>query len=89
MGKPARRYLEYLVIQNLDIRRTRVMEGQTNPLSAQADSSCIVMLSMPLLMYDQAGHTGEYVPPSNIDFQFPPHYSSLSVSAKKSALTGT
>jgi hypothetical protein len=54
-------YLEYLDIKDLDVQRTAVMEAQTITLNAQADPSCIVMLSISLLMYDQVGHTGEYI----------------------------
>jgi len=61
-------YLEYLDIKDLDLHRTEIMETQTISLNAQADPSCIVMLSMSLLMYDQVGHTGEYILLNNKGF---------------------
>jgi len=61
-------YLEYLDIKDLDFRQTQIMEAQTISLNAQADPSCIVMLSMSLLMYDQVGHTGEYILLNNKGF---------------------
>ena len=61
-------YLEYLDIKDLDLHQTEIMEAQTISLNAQADPSCIVMLSMSLLMYDQVGHTGEYILLNNKGF---------------------
>jgi hypothetical protein len=61
-------YLEYLDIKDLDVPGSDIMEAQTICLNAQADPSCIVMLSMSLLMYDQVGHTGEYVLLNNKGF---------------------
>jgi len=46
-------YLEYLDIKDLDLRGSEIMEAQTITLNTQADPSCIIMLSMSLLMYDQ------------------------------------
>jgi hypothetical protein len=61
-------YLEYLDIKDLDVHGSEIMEAKTITLNTQADPSCIVMLSMSLLMYDQVGHTGEYVLMNNKGF---------------------
>jgi len=61
-------YLEYLDIKDMDLNGTAVMEEQIIKLNAQADPSCIVMLSMSLLMYDQVSHTLEYVMLNNKGF---------------------
>jgi hypothetical protein len=61
-------YLEYLDIKDLDVLGSQIMEAQTITLNTKADPSCIVMLSMSLLMYDQVGHTGEYVLLNNKGF---------------------
>jgi hypothetical protein len=61
-------YLEYLDIKDLDLHGSEIMEAQTICLKAQADPSCIVMLSMSLLMYAHTGHNGEYVLLNNKGF---------------------
>jgi len=61
-------FLEYLDMKDLDVLGSQIMEAQTITLNTKADPSCIVMLSMSLLMYDQVGHTGEYVLLNNKGF---------------------
>lgn len=54
-------YLEYLDMQDMDVRNGQTMSEQIIKLKGTADPNCMMLLSMSLLMYGQMERTGEYV----------------------------
>jgi len=61
-------YLEYLDLQDVDVRNGQTMQEQTIMLKGTADPGCMMLLSMTLLMYGQMERTGEYVLLNNKSF---------------------
>lgn len=54
-------YLEYLDVKDIDFYNHTDIPEQTVEMNGTSDKSCIQLLSMSLILYDQMGHTKENV----------------------------
>lgn len=54
-------YLEYLDVKDIDFYNYKDIPEQTVQLKGTSDQSCIQILSMSLMLYDQMSHTGDNV----------------------------